>query len=268
MLGEVNQALDDLAGDDDLRILVFSTSTTDALSAGADVAEELDKEAGVARMEAFAGMYARVSGFPLPTICVCVGHCVGAGAELAAGCDLRVAGENMKARWVGARPTAFRSDRLPGLRRSSARRPAKDLIFTAPRARRRGGRADRLRPLGASAPEEAEAGRARDWPTELAEPPARRPARASSACSWSSAARPARRGGEPRARGVPAQRQRPAAPLVPPCAGRSRSLPLRWRADGRPRDAPRCAARRRSRLRRSNLRPRRSHRPRSRSARS
>jgi enoyl-CoA hydratase/carnithine racemase len=31
-----------------------------------------------------------------------VGNCVGAGAELAAGCDLRVGGDNLALRWVGA----------------------------------------------------------------------------------------------------------------------------------------------------------------------
>jgi enoyl-CoA hydratase/carnithine racemase len=102
LLGAVNEALAALADDDALRVLVLSSTSPDALSAGADVAEELDPEAGVARMEAFAHMYAQVSAFPVPTIAVCVGHCVGAGAEIAAGCDLRVAGENLKARWVGA----------------------------------------------------------------------------------------------------------------------------------------------------------------------
>ncbi|MEO6496663.1 MAG: enoyl-CoA hydratase/isomerase family protein, partial [Solirubrobacteraceae bacterium] len=34
---------------------------------------------------------------------VCVGNCVGAGAELAAGCDLRVAGDNLKLAWAGGR---------------------------------------------------------------------------------------------------------------------------------------------------------------------
>jgi enoyl-CoA hydratase/carnithine racemase len=53
-------------------------------------------------MEAFARMYALVEAVPVPTIAVCVGHCVGAGAEVAAGCDLRVAGDNLRARWVGA----------------------------------------------------------------------------------------------------------------------------------------------------------------------
>ncbi|MEA2443940.1 MAG: hypothetical protein QOJ12_1232 [Thermoleophilales bacterium] len=102
LLAEVNEALADLAVDEGLRVLVLSSTSPDALSAGADVAEELDAEAGVARMEAFARMYAQVSAFPVPTIAVCVGHCVGAGAEIAAGCDLRVAGDNLKARWVGA----------------------------------------------------------------------------------------------------------------------------------------------------------------------
>ena len=103
LLDLVNGALAELAGDESLRALVLGTTTPDALSAGADVAESLDAEGGVARMEAFARMYAAVESFPLPTICVCVGHCVGAGAEVAAACDLRVAGDNLKARWVGAR---------------------------------------------------------------------------------------------------------------------------------------------------------------------
>jgi enoyl-CoA hydratase/carnithine racemase len=102
LLAAVNDALAGLAQDDSLRILVVSTTSVDALSAGADVAEQLDRDAGLARMEAFTHLYERISAFPLPTIAVCVGHCVGAGAELVAGCDLRVAGDNLKARWVGA----------------------------------------------------------------------------------------------------------------------------------------------------------------------
>jgi enoyl-CoA hydratase len=129
LLASVNEALEELAGDDALRVLVLSTTSTRALSAGADVAEELDASGGVARMEQFARMYAQVSGFPVPTIGVCVGHCVGAGAEVAAACDLRVAGDNMKARWVGA---------LHGVPVGPARLAplvgealAKDLIFTS-----------------------------------------------------------------------------------------------------------------------------------------
>ena len=103
LLAELLAALDELAADDGLRALVVSTTSERALCAGADVAEELDRAGGVARMEAFARFYAAVEAFPAPTIAVCVGNCVGAGAELAAGCDLRVAGDNLKLAWAGAR---------------------------------------------------------------------------------------------------------------------------------------------------------------------
>jgi enoyl-CoA hydratase/carnithine racemase len=128
LLGATNDALAQLAGDGSLRVLVVSTTSADALSAGADVAEQLDPEGGLARMEAFARLYAGVESFPVPTVAVCVGHCVGAGAELAAGCDLRVAGDNMKARWVGARHgVPVGPARLVPLVGAGL---AKDLIFT------------------------------------------------------------------------------------------------------------------------------------------
>jgi enoyl-CoA hydratase/carnithine racemase len=79
-------------------------------------------------MEAFARMYSAVEDFPAPTIAVCVGNTVGAGAELAAGCDLRVAGENLKLAWPGGRlgvPVGpARLVPLVGLSK------AKELIFT------------------------------------------------------------------------------------------------------------------------------------------
>ena len=127
-LAEILAALAELSADPDLRVLVFSTTSERALCAGADVAEELDREGGIARMEAFSRFYAAVEAFPAPTIAVCVGNCVGAGAELAAGCDLRVGGDNLKLAWAGARlgvPVgAARLVPLVGLSR------AKELIFT------------------------------------------------------------------------------------------------------------------------------------------
>ena len=129
LLAAVEAALAELAGDPSLRVLIFSTTDTKALSAGADVREELDAAGGVARMEAFARFYAAVESFPLPTIAVCVGNVVGAGAELAAGCDLRVGGDNLHLAWAGARlgvPVGpARLTPLVGLAR------AKELILTA-----------------------------------------------------------------------------------------------------------------------------------------
>ncbi len=107
---------------------MLSTTSTRAFCAGADVGEELDREGGVARMEAFAALYAALDAFPAPVVCVCVGNCVGAGAELVAGSDLRVGGDNLKLAWAGSRlgvPVGpARLAPLIGVAR------AKDLVFT------------------------------------------------------------------------------------------------------------------------------------------
>jgi enoyl-CoA hydratase/carnithine racemase len=102
-LAALNELLDELAADDKLCALVVSTTSTDALCAGADVAESLNAAGGVARMAAFTRMYAAIDAFPVPVIAVCVGNCVGAGAEIVAGADLRVGGDNLKLAWAGAR---------------------------------------------------------------------------------------------------------------------------------------------------------------------
>jgi enoyl-CoA hydratase/carnithine racemase len=62
------------------------------------------------------------------TIAVAVGNCVGAGAEIVAGCDLRVGGDNLRLAWAGARlgvPVGpARLGPLVGVSR------AKDWVFT------------------------------------------------------------------------------------------------------------------------------------------
>lgn len=97
LLGRVATA----AADEAVRVLVFSTTSTVALSAGADVREQLDRAGHVARMELFSEFYDAVVTFPRPTVAVCVGNVVGGGAELAVGCDLRVGGANLGLRFPG-----------------------------------------------------------------------------------------------------------------------------------------------------------------------
>jgi enoyl-CoA hydratase/carnithine racemase len=117
-----------LASDAELRALVISTTDPTALCAGADVTEELDRDGGVARMAAFTRMYSWLDEFPVPIVVVAVGNCVGAGAELVAGADLRVGGDNLRLAWAGARlgvPVGpARLAPLIGVAR------AKDLVFT------------------------------------------------------------------------------------------------------------------------------------------
>lgn len=130
-LGLLNDALAALSDDPDVRVVVLSSTSETALSAGADVSEQLDAAGGVARMEAFARLYRLVELVPVPTIAVCVGSTVGAGAEMAAGCDLRVAGDNLHLAWAGARlgvPVGpARLTPLVGLAR------AKELVYTGRR---------------------------------------------------------------------------------------------------------------------------------------
>jgi len=98
LLEHMAVARDDVA----VRALVFSSSDQLGLSAGADVREELDADAHVARMQLFSDLYDTVVAFPKPTIAACHGDVVGGGAEIAVACDMRVGGANLRMRFPGA----------------------------------------------------------------------------------------------------------------------------------------------------------------------
>lgn len=102
MLQELNSELESLKVSKSVKTVIFSTTSTTALSAGADIAEQLSAEEGLERMQLFTDLYRGIEELPCPTIAVCVGDVVGAGTELALGCDLRVVGDNIKFRMVGA----------------------------------------------------------------------------------------------------------------------------------------------------------------------
>ncbi|HEX2096423.1 MAG TPA: enoyl-CoA hydratase/isomerase family protein [Solirubrobacterales bacterium] len=102
MLVEMLERLAVARGDDAVRVLVISSADHMGLSAGADVKEELDDEGKVRRMQLFADLYDAIVAFPKPTIAVCHGDVVGGGAEIAIGCDMRVAGSNLRLRFPGA----------------------------------------------------------------------------------------------------------------------------------------------------------------------
>jgi enoyl-CoA hydratase len=98
MLAHFASARDDAAA----RVLVLSSTNHMALSAGADIKEELDPEGGVARMELFARVYDELTSFPKPTIAACHGDVIGGGAEVAVACDMRIGGSNLRLRFPGA----------------------------------------------------------------------------------------------------------------------------------------------------------------------
>ncbi len=98
MLARLAEARDD----DAVRVLVVSSDDHMGLSAGADIREELDEEGGVRRMQLFADLYDELTSFPKPTVAACHGDVIGAGAEIAVCCDLRVGGSNLRMRFPGA----------------------------------------------------------------------------------------------------------------------------------------------------------------------
>jgi enoyl-CoA hydratase/carnithine racemase len=128
LLFELVEALERLSVDEELRVVVFSTTSVRALCSGVDVKEQLDDAGGVARMKLLSQFLTALEAFAVPTIAVCVGNCIGGGAEIVAGCDLRIGGDNLKLAWTGARrgvPVGpARLTPLVGVAR------AKELIFT------------------------------------------------------------------------------------------------------------------------------------------
>ncbi|HEY6639058.1 MAG TPA: enoyl-CoA hydratase/isomerase family protein [Solirubrobacterales bacterium] len=102
LLEELLGHLDRTRADTEARVLVISSNDHLALSAGADVREELDEQGRVHRMELFARLYDELTAFPKPTVAVCHGAVVGGGAEIAVACDLRVGGSNLRMRFPGA----------------------------------------------------------------------------------------------------------------------------------------------------------------------
>jgi enoyl-CoA hydratase len=102
MLEELLSRLAEARDDEAVRVVVISSTDHMGLSAGADIREQLDAEAGVRRMELFARLYDEVTGFPKPTIAVCHGDCIGGGAEISIACDMRIGGSNLRMRFPGA----------------------------------------------------------------------------------------------------------------------------------------------------------------------
>ena len=102
MLEELLGHLDRAKGQEEARVLVVSSNDHLALSAGADIREELDEPGRVHRMELFAALYDELTAFPKPTVAACHGSVVGGGAEIAVACDLRVGGSNLRMRFPGA----------------------------------------------------------------------------------------------------------------------------------------------------------------------
>ncbi len=117
---EVLAALDELAADDGVGVVVLTGAGEKSFIAGADIGEfegrqPFDQREAMRIPRIFDAM----GSFPKPVIAMINGYCLGGGCELAMGCDLRIASE--KARFgqpeikLGLIPGGGGSQRLPRL---------------------------------------------------------------------------------------------------------------------------------------------------------
>jgi enoyl-CoA hydratase len=91
------RALDELAQDNEVRVVVITGAGEKAFVAGADISEFAgntpDAQRNVMMSES---LYNSLDNFPKPVIAMINGFCLGGGCELAMACDLRIAGEKAK----------------------------------------------------------------------------------------------------------------------------------------------------------------------------
>lgn len=99
---ELNDALDQVAGNTSIKGLVFASGKDDNFIAGANVDEirklQEDGPAAVAGSRLGKQIFARIAALPYNTVAAINGSCMGGGTELALACKFRVASTSKKTR--------------------------------------------------------------------------------------------------------------------------------------------------------------------------
>jgi 2-(1,2-epoxy-1,2-dihydrophenyl)acetyl-CoA isomerase len=134
MREELSQALDELAADPGVRVVIL-TGAGGHFSAGGDVKSMQRRHTaaeGRARVESLNRFVTRLFHLPKPTIAMVDGFAVGAGCNIALGCDVVVASDRARFGEVFARiglvPDGGGTWLLPRL---AGLNKAKELVFTA-----------------------------------------------------------------------------------------------------------------------------------------
>lgn len=94
MMDEINQALESLEYQRDTKLIVF-TASGKYFSAGFEIAEHLG-ERSYMMLESFRRIFENLAKLDKPTLAVVSGAALGAGAVLAVGCDIVIAGASAK----------------------------------------------------------------------------------------------------------------------------------------------------------------------------
>jgi enoyl-CoA hydratase/carnithine racemase len=127
---ELIEALDGLEADDAVNVIVLTGVGEKAFCAGADMAEAVGhSETNPSEVSAPAQAVVRVLRTAKPIIAAVNGYAYGGGALLAINCDIRIASDNARFRFVGASyGLVVGASQLP---RITGAPLTKELIFTA-----------------------------------------------------------------------------------------------------------------------------------------
>ena len=98
LIGELRGVFEELAAEPKLRAVVLTGAGGRAFIGGADIGEmaALTPETARRFITGLHELCAAIQALPVPVIARIEGYCLGAGLEIAAACDLRVAGEGAR----------------------------------------------------------------------------------------------------------------------------------------------------------------------------
>jgi enoyl-CoA hydratase len=125
--------LEQIAGDPQARVVVLRGSGERAWIGGADIREmaDLDANSAVAFIRRVHGVCHALRMLPIPVVAAIRGYCLGAGLEVAASCDLRLAAHGASFAMPEVRvglPSVVEASLLPRLVGAGR---ARDLVMTA-----------------------------------------------------------------------------------------------------------------------------------------
>ncbi len=90
-LEELNDAVDQAAEAEEIRVISITGAGGKSFASGSDLSEVLDRDFKKALEPIIQGLADKLEKTPKPTIAAIDGICMGGGLEVALGCDLRVA---------------------------------------------------------------------------------------------------------------------------------------------------------------------------------